>query len=368
MLDPNPVRFFRGATAPFRRPFLLVLAFALVLASCDGDGVVVSPPGQPVEVGVAVNSVELSLTVFLLDDPSIGWTIPLGPDGSPVGAALRGNLAVVPMGTVPAAVVVDLAAGTVLRSAPLPSGSGATGAAFVNDSIVLVTNPDRNTVSPVNALRGTTGNEIDVGRAPGAVMVDGDRVWVVNAELESFSPDGPGTLSILDRQTLEVTGSVTLSGENPGGIARGPDGLLWVVNGGSWGAENGSLSVVDPSLGEEVAHHTGFGNFPQGPVLAGDGRLYVSSWSFGLVAWDPGTATFHRGPDDPIAPDGVDAAAGVAVDPEGNLWSLFPECGDPSRVLRLGPTYSTELSVDVGICPAALYFAGLEGTEGMEGG
>jgi streptogramin lyase len=364
VIDPNPTRLPR-ATEAFLRPFRpLALACAILLAGCDGDGVLFTPPEQGVEVGVVVNSVELSLTVFPLEDPGASWTIPLGPDGSPTGAAVRDNLAVVPMGIVPVAVVVDLAAGAVLRSAALPSGSGSTGAAFVNDSIVLVANPDRNSVSPVNVLRGTVAAEIPVGRFPMAVTVEGDRIWVVNGELENFSPDGPGTLTILDRETLEVTGTVTLSGENPGGIALGPDGLLWVVHGGVWGADNGSVSVVDPALAEEVAHHTGFGAFPQGPALAGDGRLYVSSWSFGLAAWDPSTEAFHRSPDDPIAPEGVAASAGVSVDPEGNVWSLFPECSEPSRVLRLGPTYSTELFVDVGICPAALYFVELQGVDG----
>jgi hypothetical protein len=362
----HPPPRFLGPSGACPRLFLpLVLLPLLFVAGCDGDGVVFPPPNQPVEVGVVVNSVELSLTVFPTGDPEESWTIPLGPDGSPTGAALKGNLAVVPMGSVPVAVVVDLAAGTVLRSAPLPSGSGATGAAFVNDSIVLVANPNRNTVSPVNALRGTVGEEIPVGRFPSAVIVEGDRAWVVNGELESFSPDGPGTLTILDRETLQVTGTVSLSGENPGGIALGADGLLWVVNGGVWDAQNGSLSVVDPALGAEVAHHTGFGNFPAGPAQAGDGRIYVSSWSFGLAAWNPSTGAFHRGPEDPIAPDGVGSSAGVAVDPEGNLWSLFPECFEPARVLRLGPTYETEFSVDVGICPAALYFVELEGVEGI---
>jgi streptogramin lyase len=362
--DFDPIRFPRVAEASLRLLRPLALACTGLLAGCDGDGVLFTPPEQGMEVGVVVNSIELSLTVFPTDDPAASWTIPLGPEGSPTGAAVRGNLAVVPMGIVPVAVVVDLAAGAVVRSAALPSGSGATGAAFVNDSIVLVANPDRNSVSPVNALRGTVGAEIPVGRFPTAVTVEGDRIWVVNGELENFSPDGPGTLTVLDRGTLQVTGTVTLSGENPGGIALGIDGLLWVVHGGVWGADNGSLSVVDPALGEEAAHHTGFGAFPQGPVLAGDGRLYVSSWSFGLAAWDPSTGAFHRSPDDPIAPEGVAASAGVAVDPQGNLWSLFPECSEPSRVLRLGPTYDTELPVDVGICPAALYFVELQGTEG----
>lgn len=357
MMDPEK-------RTPVRATFALALGWALLLTGCGDDGlVVVAPPGS-VPVGVVVNSVELTLTVFTVDDPELRWTIPLGPDGSPVGAAVRGDLAVVPMGIVPVAAVVDLAAGAVVRNAPLPSGSGATGAAFVNDSIVLVANPGRNTVSPVNALRGTVGDEIPVGGFPSVVRVVGEKVWVVNGELEDFQPARTGTLTILDRESLEVIGGVELSGENPGGITDGPGGLLFVVNGGVSGEGNGSLSVVDPDQEEEVAHHPGFGDFPQQPAVAGDGRLYVSSWSYGLAAWDPGTGTFHRGPDDPIQPDGVGASAGVAVDSEGRLWSLFPECGEPSRVLRLDPGYETELAVDVGICPAALYFVELEGVEG----
>jgi len=354
--SPRPDRASRPTLA-----CLLVLAATLLAAACD-DGVTnVLPPPAAVPVGVVVNSTELSLSVFPLDSPDESWTVPLGPDGSPVGAAIRGDLAVVPMGIVPAAVVLDLATGAMLRSAALPAGSGATGAAFLNDSIVLVANPDLNSVSPVNALRGTVGEAIPVGVYPTAVMVLGEKVFIVNGELENFEPARPGTLTVLDRETLQPTGTVALSGENPGWITEGPGGVLYVIHGGRWGEGTGSLSVVDPVQEEEFAHHAGFGDFPQQAVFADDGRLYVSSWSYGIVAWDPDTGEFLRGPEDPIRPEGVGATAGLAVDGEGRLHSLFPECAEPSRVLRLGPDYETEASIDVGICPSALYFVDLDG-------
>lgn len=356
---------------PFPRRVRRSVAGAIllfVLVGCDDPITNGGDPSPTVAVGVVVNSTELSLTVFPLEEPDASWTVPLGPDGSPVGAAVRGDVAVVPMGIVPTAVVVDLAAGSVLHTVSLPEGSGATGAAFVNDSIVLVANPDRNTVSPVNVRTGTAGPEIAVGRYPAGVRTIGEVVWVLNGELEDFQPAGPGTFTLLDRETFEELGTVELSGENPGGMALGPGGLLYVVHGGTWGEGNGSLSVVDTHFRAEAAHHPGFGDFPQQPAYAGDERIYVSSWSYGLVAWDPFLNTFHRGPDDPIAPDGVGAAAGVAVDPSGALWSLFPDCTGPSSVLRLSASYEVEERVDVGICPAALYFTELEDLEGASGG
>jgi hypothetical protein len=108
-----------------------------------------------------------------------------------------------------------------------------------------------------------------------------------------------------------------------------------------------------------MAHVTGFGDFPGPAAFGGDGRLYASSWSFGVVAWSPATGSFHRGPDDAIAPDGVPSAGGVGVDPGGALWTLFPECAEASRVLRLGPGYEVDVSVPVGVCPSAILFTTL---------
>jgi DNA-binding beta-propeller fold protein YncE len=139
------------------------------------------------------------------------------------------------MGIVPAVVLVDLAEGVVLGSVALPEGSGATGAPFVNDSIVLVTNPDRDTVSPVNVLRRSAGAEIPVGGFPTRAVVVDEKVFVVNGELEDFTPVRDGTLTVLDRATLEPVGSIQLSGRNPGGAVLGPNGLLYVVHGGVWG-------------------------------------------------------------------------------------------------------------------------------------
>src|SRR5690554_1626948 len=126
---------------------LLVLSVLVPwMAGCEDDPV--APETARRTVGVVVESTDLSLTVFDMEDPTSTTSIGLGPAGTPVSLAVQGGLAAVPLGIVPAVAVVDLEAGEVLRTVALPEGSGATGALFVNDSIVLVGNPARGSLSP----------------------------------------------------------------------------------------------------------------------------------------------------------------------------------------------------------------------------
>ena len=356
----RPIGPFRTRTLRSLPALLPLLLSAALLAACDGG----TGPGDPGEgeLGVVLNSVEISLTVFPTDDPTSTTTVGLAPEGSPASLAVRGNLAVVPLGLAPALAVVDLAEGSVLRTVPLPEGSGATGAAFVNDSVVLVAHPGLGTVTPVNVRSGTAGAEIDVGGYPQAVTRAGALMAVVNAELgPDFQPAGPGTVTLLDAGTLDVVATVTLSGENPGSAAVAPDGRLWVVSSGRFGAADGSVSVVDVTLREEVAHHAGFGEFPFASAFGPDGRLYVGSFSYGVAVFDPATGTFVRSPDDAVAPGGVPSVSGVAFDADGRLYTTRPECADPGVADRLGPDFAVEVSIPVGVCPIALAFASAPG-------
>ncbi len=342
-----------------RRALLLVLALLPWTWACDDD-----PAGPEVRgrtVGVVLESTDLSLTVFDVEDPTSTTTVALGPDGSPVSLAVRGRFAAVPLGIVPAVAVVDLGAGEVVRTVGLPEGSGATGAVFVNDSIVLVGNPDRGTVSPVNVRAGTAGAEIDVGRYPQSFIATDARIYVVDAELESFVPVGPSTLKVLDRASFALTDTIELSGENAAAGVVGPDGALWVLHSGSFGAANGSLSRVDPGAGVETDHHEGFGEFPGALAFGGDGLLRVAGFGIGVLVWDPATESFVRGPGDPVAPGGLASTAAVGADAEGRIYALLPECQQPSEVHRLDQAHGTEAVVAVGTCPIAIAFTELDG-------
>ena len=338
----------------------LTLACATVAAGCDGDPL--EPDLVVRELGVVVTSTDVSLTIFDVDDPGTTRTVGLGPDGSPVTLATHGDLAAVPLGIVPAVAVVDLVQASLLRTVSLPAGSGATGVAFVNDSIVLVANSNLGTVSPVNVLSGQALDEIEVGAFPQGVIAADGLAYVINANLVNFAPAGPSSLTVIDGATLQVIDQITLSGENAAAAALGPNGLLYVLQSGSWGMGDGSLSVVSLSTRTEVDHVSGFGNFPGSIAADGQSLVYVGVFGVGMMVWDALTGSFVRGPSDAVEPGGVASTSGIAQDSEGRTYALTPDCQNPSATHRLAADYSVELSIPVGICPFSITFTEVEGT------
>lgn len=330
---------------------LLLLPF---LSACGDDSTAPEPP-QSAELAVVLNSTERSLTIFPVDDPDAAYTIGVAPEGSPVSVAARGDVAVVPLGTYPFAAVIDLEARKVVHTVALPAGSGATGVAFVNDSIALVANSDLNTVSPVNVRRGTAGEQIEVGGYPQAIVAGEGEVYVINGELENWAPARPGTITVIDA-ALEVAGTIVLSGLNPGSAALGADGRLYVLNSGSWGAENGSLSVVDPATRKELAHHEGFGDYP-GAIAAAAGRVLVALYGSGVIEWNPTTASFTHGLDDPMTPGTIPPISALGFDSTGRLFVLNPgNCTDPGVAYGVSATGEVVAEVRTGACPYAIAF------------
>jgi hypothetical protein len=337
-----------------------LLSLFLILGCDDATG-----PESPESrvLGVVLNSVDISLTIFDAEDPeaSTPVTVGLAADGSPVSLDVRGRWAAVPLGIAPAVAVVDLRTSTLVRTIPLPEGSGASGVAFVNDSVAVVTNSGLNTVSPVDVWNGTVGAEIPVGLYPQTALVAGDHLVIVNARLgPDFLPVGPGTLTVLDRETLEIEGTVTLGGENPGAATTGPGGDLYVVSSGSFGGENGSVSVVDLGALQETGFHTGFGEFPYAAAVSPSGTVHVGSFGFGVAVWDPATESFIRSPAEAVAPDGQPSTSGLAFDPEGRLHTLRPDCASAGAALRLDEAYAVEAAIPTGVCPLAIAFTTVE--------
>jgi hypothetical protein len=338
-----------------RGPIRLFLLASLLLAGCDSSTGPEETPTQ--EVGVVVNSNDHSLTVFRVDDPTTRTTIGLGPDGAPGRIAVRGEIAVVPLGTVPAAVVVDLRAGVVLRTVALPQGSGAAGAAFLNDSIVLVANPNLGSVSPINVRSGVRGADLAVGRFPQVLVSVSDTVYAVNAELGSdFQPVGPGTLTVIVGSPARVLRTITLRGTNPGDAAVAPGGRLFVINAGRFSAPEGSLSVIDRGTLTETAHHTGFGTGPGSITVDSGGRAYVGAFGVGVLVWDSSSGAFAHGPANAVVPGGVASTSGVGIDSAGRLYALKPDCRGPSVAYRLSTAFAVEQEIPVGNCPLSIAF------------
>ncbi len=342
------------------RAVALLLAGVAFFGGCTDDVTTVQPTPSR-KVGVVVNSVDLSLTVFSVDSPAVATTIGLGPAGSPVGLSLRNHLAAVPLGLVPAVAVVDLREARVLHTVALPPGSGATGSAFLNDSVALVANPSRNSVTPVNVLRGTAGIEVPVGAFPQGVVVADRDVLVLNGELgPDFLPARSSSVSILDPETMVTSATVQLSGENAAAGVVVADGTVLVMNQGRFMGDNGTLSLVDARAREEEEHFPGFGDFPGALALGPDGRVYVSSFAYGVVVWDLGTRTFVRGPGDAVTPGGVPSVSGLAFDDSGRLYTLEPDCTRPSVAHRLDGNLDVEATIPVGTCPMAIGFTAFD--------
>lgn len=345
------------------------LAVTLVLGGCSDDP---TGPGSPEteELGVVVNSVERTLTIFPVEDTEETETVDLAPDGSPVGLSVQGETAVVPLGTLNAAAIVDLQEGTREETVTLPEGSGATGSSFLPDGDAMVANPNLDTVSRIDVEQGTVEDEVQVGRFPHGILVHQGQAYVANAMLdEDFLPADEGTLTVLDADDLSEVGTVELSGLNPGPMAVGADGQIYVLNSGQFGGANGSLSIVDPADLEEVEHHGGFGDFPGNLAVGGDGRLYVGSFSYGLAVWDPETVSFTRGPGNAVEPGGVASVSGAAFDSRDRLHVVVPEVPsngsgdgeDPGAVMRVDPAdYTVEEEITAGLSAWNLEFTEVE--------
>lgn len=175
---------------PFRRSWILLP----LLAAC-ADTTDPLPPAA--EVLLVVNSTESSLSIIPVNSPGNGVTVPLGgTTPSPVNVAALDGMAIVPMGLDNSAAVVDLRAGQVVNTIGLPAGSGATGAAFINDSIVYVANPNLNTVTRINLRSGDTAS-VRVGVYPQGMVSTRGRLFVLNGNLVNFAPAGPSWISTL---------------------------------------------------------------------------------------------------------------------------------------------------------------------------
>jgi hypothetical protein len=329
-------------------------ALSCLLLGCADTN---APLPDPEEVLLAVNSTANTLSIVPVEHPGDAVEVPLGgTTPSPVGVSARGGVAIVPLGLDNAAAVVDLRDAQVMRLVPLPANSGATGSAVVDDSIAYVANPNLNSVSRINYLTGTT-QEVAVGRYPQGVIFTRGKVFVLNGNLdESFSPAGPSWLTVIDPATnapADGVDSIPLTGDGNAGFADvAGDGLLYVMNTGSFFEGEGRLSIVDPVDRSEVASFSGFGIGPGNLASDGGARIFVSSFAEGLMEFDTDSNKVVLGADEGIP---IPSNSAVAVDSHGRVYGI--ESG-PCRGGQRGKAHvlDSELTqvrtITLGECPS----------------
>jgi hypothetical protein len=333
-------------------------ATALVVAAALGCSDTTAPLPDPQEVLLVVNSTGNTLSIIPVDAPKSAVQVPLGgTTPTPVGVSARDAIGLVPLGLDNAVAVVDLRARTVLRTIPLPDHSGATGSTILDDSIAYVGNPNLNTISRVNYLTGVT-SEVPVGVYPQGLIFTRGRVFVLNGNLDAtFTAAGPSWLTVVDPGTnARAAGidSIPLTGEgNAGFAAVGSDGLLYVMNTGNYSSGEGRLSVVDPLTRAEVASYAGFGTGPGNVAADPDSRLFVSSFSEGVMEFNLDSNMVVRG-----AGQGLKFASGnstVAADSKGRVYGIESGActgGQPGTAHVLDAMLTQTATITLGECPA----------------
>jgi hypothetical protein len=299
---------------------LLALASGLLLGCADTN----APPPEPLELLLVVNNQSNSLTIVSVDGLDEPTSVPLaGLGATPTTVAAREGIAVVPLGQADEVAVVDLIGRRLIHLIPLPEGSGATGAAMVSDSVAYVGNPGRNTVSRVNVFTRETV-EVPVGVFPQGLTVARGRLFVLNGNVDQTGePAGPSWITVLTPATNAPAAgidSIPLTGPgNAAFAAVAADGLLYVVNRGRTTPAEGRLSVVDPLERTEVASFAGLGLLPGDLATDGRSRIFVSSFSEGLLEFDTDRNAVVRGEGDGIA---ITTNAGVAVDSKRRVYAI----------------------------------------------
>jgi hypothetical protein len=303
-----------------RTSFAAVAVVAVALGCSD----TIAPLPDPQEVLLAVNSTANTLSIVPVDAPKSAVQVPLGgTTPTPTGVSAREGIAIVPLGLDNAAAVVDLRSATIMRTVPLPDNSGATGSAIVDDSIAYVGNPNINSVSRINYLTGAT-SEVPAGVYPSGLVFTRGKVFVINANLdETFSPAGPSWLTVIDPATNAASSgvdSIPLTGEgNAAYAAVGSDGLLYVMSTGNYFSGEGRLSVVDPLARTEVASFAGFGTGPGNVAADADARVFISSYTEGVMEFNLDSNKVIRGAGHGVP---VPSNASVAVDSKGRVYGL----------------------------------------------
>jgi hypothetical protein len=296
---------------------LLGLLFVAACASTEPF------PPDPEEVLVVVNGTAHSLSVVPTGSPNTGITIPLGSGSTvPAGVAAREGVALVPLGADDAVAVVDLDAGTVLNTFDLAAGSGATGAAIVDDSIGYVASPGLDRITRINYLTGDTVS-VAVGNTPQGLVFTRGRIFVLNGNLDGAGdPLGPSWLTVIDPVTnAKATGIDSIALPGPGNVRSATvaaDGLIYLISAGDSGMGEGRLSIVNPVAREEIANFGGFGNVPGGVAAFGE-EVFLSSWAEGMMQFDARLREVIRGAGEGFA---VPTNSGVAASPNGKLYAI----------------------------------------------
>lgn len=353
-----------------RHAALLALAAIFTLAACSDD----TPPppgfleGTQSDPGILL-AVNLDKTLFMLQTgaPDERVSIPLGASSAvtPIGLAVSGTHAAVPLGNAASVAWVDLSTETVDRYFTFPSGN-ATGVAFANASTVVVCNQTTDQCGKFDPAQA--GNEVTglvtVIQFPNSVVASGGRVFVVSSNLDdNYMVAGPGVVTELNPATMAIERTWEV-GTNPQ-YAAAYSGKLFVVNSGDYGLNNGTLSVINLGSNTVQAPIDGFGDFP-GPInIDSRGHALISSFNYGTAVYNTVTETFLKSVAVPLCVPSSGGACRGAADattaPNGDIYQAYfgsAALSEPAYYFVYdGDTFALKDSIAVPLGPSGLVAA-----------
>lgn len=342
---------------------------ALILSACADEEVVDRPflEGTSTDPGIAIAVGSLGTTLHMVQtgNPDERREIPLGTSSTitAVGHSVRGRRAAVPLGNAASVALINLETETIERYFTFPSGN-ATGSAWVTDRVVVACNQLDDVCGRFTVDQASDEMTLSEPLTPfptAVVTSETGRVFVISSNLDdNYVPAGPGVVTELNGSTLAVVRTFTV-GTNPQYGAIAPNGRLYVVNSGDFGAANGSLSVINLGTNEVEPEVPGFGDFP-GPIdIDDENRVVVSSFSYGSAVWNANFGNFVRSPANPVcAPDtgGCRTASSAAFAPNFKLYQSFfgsAAGGQPAYYFVYnGTTLALEDSIPVPVGPSGL--------------
>ncbi|HID41824.1 MAG TPA: hypothetical protein EYP33_06695, partial [Pyrodictium sp.] len=219
----------------------------------------------------------------------------------------------------------DASQGTDFSGGKVKLTSTTQGNPVYNSQDIFVANVGSNTVSFLDASSNYSKTDILAGNTPYNLTADQQgNIWVVPGDVT-------GILRI-NAPNYSTTSSYSLGGKTPRGVAIDSSNNLWTSN------NDGTLSCLDASNNYQECpgspFNLGFSSYAL--VFDQQQRLWITQWtSSNLYCYSYSQGTLTQCPGTPVS--GFTQAAGVTIDPSGNLW-VSDLGGKVSKVVYDGQT------------------------------
>jgi DNA-binding beta-propeller fold protein YncE len=230
--------------------------------------------------------------------------------------------------------LVDLATAATVRTIPLGPDRNPYGLAFLNDSVVAVTNLVANSISEVDTRNGAVLSEYAVGQAPEGVVYHNGLLYVC---LTAFDFGtflyGQGQVAVVDPELDSVIAHIDV-GQNPQSAVIDFQGELLVLCTGDFFSVFGQVYVVDPDA-FTVVDSIATGGSPGHLALSPRQLCYIAAGGFAtqgeVYLFDSKDHIMLRDAADPITV-GTGALA-TAADILGRAYSCDFSADRVSRIV-----------------------------------